>query len=1180
MAERPGGFEMGDFEAGFRLLASDDDLFGAFDEYPVLQAPLFHSNLRTRLAATCQSAEDASRLVLRCKDLFRALHERAHERFLTYSSKSLGNGIPAEIPSFYFDEIQSRLFGRVPGRPTRVLNPALHDREIERVMNSLGSDNAHPPLQYEDTPGVSRVALVVSCPCCLGQRLIVHAMYLDLRVRSDLRDTVLRSSITSHPCPVCGLNVCRPDFVWACEAIEVPDPLGALASIVQFADDFIVYCPPAGTVWEADLERVIEYRADELFRQVGTPRSVNNLDSRAATVYGYAYNSEELAGLVAFVESNDPVPREMRIMAMDFARRLENGHVSPAELEQHIEQMGDRIPKDWPAVLAGELLPHRPHLALSCCLLSEVCARLQDEPPEVRADIARDVARSYLALGEDALAEVALTRSADLVDQVQAAERVGVRKRELAVARAEILAKRGDFEAGAALLVEFGTGDEDDSLLARTSRSQRKAYRAFTLYRSNRDDEAFELFVVVTSELRRIIEEASGQSDHSIAPILVSAQQSLSSALANWAGLLMKLAWYLRTFRSRARIEDTRSREWTNKYGRLDAALEMYFGHFSGNLDGTPPNISTAIAETAKYLVEQAMPLSEAAQSLNNLGCQAFRLAEISQFLGDNDNAALLMGKAKTFADQAGEVEISIATRWFFAVTALGDGNPTQALALVREAARELMRNLVRHGHLATDDDMNLNFARLALECALRGAPQDEAIVLAESLRAISLSVSLERGLAFLTNSSAPDVVTRLRSLRIARERLIERSRLDIHLAKQFTENLAILNDAIERLSHDSYMRDPRYRAWCDGAALDVSRLDGFQEALSVRGLTYAGYFPTDQGIIVYCIEDTGSLVERIQWPRIRETTGTQLPYGSDVHWFKEDGRAPNDDVLDTDKLNLWGAALLGPLRTRLQSMTSTNTLILGATSPLNGLPFAALPLDGKCLCEWVRIAHVQSIGVFEALFGRDSKPITKLLCMANPTLDLNGAEQEAQLIGALCTEVGVEATSVSGVGADPATFERLASDADVIHFACHCGPESEGSAMTALHLAPTGLDDGMLSSARILKETSLNPGCFVNLAACHSASQVEVVGPTAGGLVQAFLIKGANHVLASYWVVYDDAASIFAREFYRRLFVSNDPISSLADVQRSCIAGSLGTRMSENRVWANYAIYGIGFGS
>lgn len=1178
MAERPGGFENRDFEAGFRVIESDNDLSRALDQHAVLQAPLFHSNLRKRLAEMRQSGEDDTRLALRCKSLFRALHERAHERFLTQGSKIHSDGIQAELAGAYFDEVQSRLAGHVPVRPAQTLNPALDGAEIERVVNSYVCGRAHAPLRHLGTPGVSRVALVVNCPRCQGQRLIVRILYLDLRIRTDLRDTILSRSITSYPCPVCGLGVCRPDYVWACETVGVPDPLGALASVVQFADNFIVYCTPAGTTWEADLERVIEYRAEELEQLVLPRSSAASRDRGRSIVHGYVYNLEELRGLVAHVERDELVPRDMRIMAMDFARRLENSQVSPAELEAHIVQMGDRIPMDWPVALAGDLLPHEPYLALSGCLLAETCARIRAEPPDVRAVIAWDVARSYLCLGEDALAEIAMTRAADFTAQVQDTRLARRLKRELAVGRAEILAKRGEYAAAAAFLAEFNIDNGTDSLIARTSKSQLEAYRAFTLYRSNRDDEAFRLFAAVTSELSRIIEVASSQNEPSTAAVLAAAQHSLSSALANWAGLLLKLAKYLRSMKSRARIEDTSSREWPKKHGRLDAALEMYLVQFSDDSSEDPQNVATAIAETAKHLVERAMPLSEAAQSIANLGCQALRLAEICQFLGNDDQIVPLMRRAKTYADEGGEVEISVATRWFFAVTALGEGNPAEALALVREAARDLIRNLVRHGHLATADDMNLNFARLALECALAGAPQDEAIVLAESLRAISLSVSLERGLDFLTNGDEPDTVARLQNLRIARDRLIERSRIHLDRVDQITENLAMLNEAIDRLSHDSYVRDPRYHAWCDATALDVSRLEEFRKALCDQGLTYVGYLPTDLGIVVYCIWADGSIVEHIQWPPIRQTAGIQLPKGSVVHWFKEDGRAPEDEAPDIHKLNLWGTALLTPLRARLRLLTSTDTLILSAAPPLDGLPFAAVPFDGKCLCELVRVAHVHGIGVFEALLAQDPEPITRLLCLANPTLDLDGAEQEAHLIGVLCTGLGVQATCVSGVGANPTTFKNLASDANVVHFACHCAPESEGGALTALHLAPDGADDGILTSSRILREASLNPGCLVNLAACYSASQREVVGPTAGGLVQAFLIKGASHVLASYWAVYDDAASIFAREFYRRLFATNDPIGSLADVQRCCILGALGPQMAKSRVWANYAMYGIGY--
>jgi CHAT domain-containing protein len=119
--------------------------------------------------------------------------------------------------------------------------------------------------------------------------------------------------------------------------------------------------------------------------------------------------------------------------------------------------------------------------------------------------------------------------------------------------------------------------------------------------------------------------------------------------------------------------------------------------------------------------------------------------------------------------------------------------------------------------------------------------------------------------------------------------------------------------------------------------------------------------------------------------------------------------------------------------------------------------------------------------------------------------------------------------------------------------------------------------DDGLVTADRVLKELRLTPGAFVNLAGCSSAFHEESVGPSAGGLVPAFLVAGAGAVLATLWDLDDLAASAFSEAFYGHLLAGRGPTAALARVQRACVMGELGRTLQSPEIWATYVLYSSG---
>jgi CHAT domain-containing protein len=119
--------------------------------------------------------------------------------------------------------------------------------------------------------------------------------------------------------------------------------------------------------------------------------------------------------------------------------------------------------------------------------------------------------------------------------------------------------------------------------------------------------------------------------------------------------------------------------------------------------------------------------------------------------------------------------------------------------------------------------------------------------------------------------------------------------------------------------------------------------------------------------------------------------------------------------------------------------------------------------------------------------------------------------------------------------------------------------------------------DSGDLSEDRILSELLLREGCLINLAGCQTGVQSNSKGFLLGGLVPSFLIAGAGSVIGSLWELDDAGAATFQIEFYRLLINGRSAAESLAETQRACLRGEFGPAMRDVRMWAAYALYGVG---
>ncbi len=123
----------------------------------------------------------------------------------------------------------------------------------------------------------------------------------------------------------------------------------------------------------------------------------------------------------------------------------------------------------------------------------------------------------------------------------------------------------------------------------------------------------------------------------------------------------------------------------------------------------------------------------------------------------------------------------------------------------------------------------------------------------------------------------------------------------------------------------------------------------------------------------------------------------------------------------------------------------------------------------------------------------------------------------------------------VTGSDASETAFKRDGFGTyRILHFAAHAMLDTARPERTAVLLAPSETDDGMLQVREIV-DLPLS-GQAVILSACQSANGVLVPAEGLFGLTHAFVLAGARVVVANLWPVRDTDAADFMGLVYRRI--------------------------------------------
>jgi len=151
-------------------------------------------------------------------------------------------------------------------------------------------------------------------------------------------------------------------------------------------------------------------------------------------------------------------------------------------------------------------------------------------------------------------------------------------------------------------------------------------------------------------------------------------------------------------------------------------------------------------------------------------------------------------------------------------------------------------------------------------------------------------------------------------------------------------------------------------------------------------------------------------------------------------------------------------------------------------------------------------------------------------LVVGNPTMPANltpleGAEAEAKEVARW-----LETQPLIGDAATEAIVRQDLTNSRIVHLATHGTFDERDGSQSAIALAPSGEQDGWLTSREVLN-LDLNAEMVV-LSAC-STGRGRITGDGVVGLSRSLVASGAASVVVSLWDVNDAATELLMSSFY-----------------------------------------------
>ncbi|MGB7890885.1 MAG: CHAT domain-containing protein, partial [Microcoleus sp.] len=274
---------------------------------------------------------------------------------------------------------------------------------------------------------------------------------------------------------------------------------------------------------------------------------------------------------------------------------------------------------------------------------------------------------------------------------------------------------------------------------------------------------------------------------------------------------------------------------------------------------------------------------------------------------------------------------------------------------------------------------------------------------------------------------------------------------------------------------------------------------------------------------------------------------------------------------------------LIDPIETLLPKDPNARVIFIPQGS-LFQVPFPALQdASGTYLIEKHTILTAPSIQVLDLTRQQRQKLAQKptnsgsALVLGNPTMPsvslslgepkqqlspLPGAEAEARAIAPL-----LKTQALTGAQGTKAAIVQKMPQASIIHLATHGLLDDVRGLGSAIAMAPSGSDDGLLTAEEIF-DMKLQASLVV-LSACNTG-EGRITGDGVIGLSRALISAGVPSVIVSLWAVPDAPTSELMQSFYQNL--QNNP--DKAQALRQAMLTTMKTH-PQPRNWAAFTLIG-----
>jgi CHAT domain-containing protein len=274
---------------------------------------------------------------------------------------------------------------------------------------------------------------------------------------------------------------------------------------------------------------------------------------------------------------------------------------------------------------------------------------------------------------------------------------------------------------------------------------------------------------------------------------------------------------------------------------------------------------------------------------------------------------------------------------------------------------------------------------------------------------------------------------------------------------------------------------------------------------------------------------------------------------------------------------------LIDPIASLLPKDPNAHVIFIPQGS-LFQVPFPALQdANGTYLIEKHTILTAPSIQVLDLTRQQRQKLAQKpansgsALVLGNPTMPsvslslgepkqqlspLPGAEAEAIAIAPL-----LNTQAITGAQATKAQIVQKMPQASIVHLATHGLLEDVRGLGSAIALAPSGSDDGLLTAEEIF-DMKLQANLVV-LSACNTG-EGRITGDGVIGLSRALISAGVPSVIVSLWAVPDAPTSELMQAFYQNLQNNPDKAQALRQAMLTTMKTHPGPRN-----WAAFTLIG-----